>query len=488
MWVIAILKHPANRIPSMPNPGSFVRTTIVVAFGLLSTPASAQDVSAQLRDLQSAIETLRSELAQARRESDELRRELQAIRQDLTARASGEEQELLAAKVDELEQTKVESGSKYHVRLSGLALLQASLTQGEVDSADVPSVARPRVPGLPGGSITGGARQSYFRVEVFGPRVAGARTAGETTLDFFGGFPTTTEGFTSGFARLRTVSLSLDWDDSRLVAGNESPFFSPASPTSLLQSAYPAFWATGNMWSWVPQVHAEHRITAGGGAVLVQGGVLDPLTGELPVSEYDRVPTAGERTRRPAAAARVAWQHGEEARRTVWGAGAYYSRQTWGFGRDLNAWAATADWNVPLGNRVSWSGELYRGQAIAGLGATAAPSVTFLGNRENPASLLLPFRSAGGWTQLKVAPDSRLEFNAAVGTDRSAPPGMTSLVASGLVDPGIVRRNLGVFVNGIYTVRSNLLFTVEYRRLRTETFNGTTNGAGHLSVGGGLGF
>ncbi len=466
----------------------FRAAAVALAFCIVSTPTFAQDITAQLLEVQKAVEALRSELADARRESDELRREVQALRQNLTTAGTAEDQELLAAKVGELEQTKVESGSKYHVRLSGLALMQAALTQGEVDSADLPSVATSAVPGQRGGSLTGGARQSYLRLELFGPLVAGARTTGEVTADFFGGFPITTEGFTSGFARLRTTAVALDWEHTRIVAGHESPFFSPASPTSLLTSAYPALWAAGNMWSWIPQVHVEHRLTTGPGAIVLQGGVLDPLTGELPVSEYDRIPTAGERTRRPAAAGRLAWQQGDETRRTIAGAGAYYSRQAWGFDRNVSAWAATADWNVPAGTRFSWSGEIYRGRAIAGLGASAAPSVVFAGARGDPSSWVIPFRSAGGWSQVKIAPAATLQFNAAIGTDRSAPAGLSSLLSNGLIDPGTVRRNSGAFINGIYTVRSNLLFSVEYRRLQTTALGGTTHTAGHLGVGGGLGF
>jgi hypothetical protein len=473
----------------MLNLGSILRTTITVLV-VTAAPGTvfAQDIPTQLLELQRAVETLRSELAEARRDADDVRRELNALRQEVGARVTVEDHELLGAKVDELEQTKVESGSKYHMRLSGLALLQTAVTQGEVDSADLPSVARPALGGEGGGALTAGARQSYLRFEVFGPRVGGATSSAEATLDFFGGFPITTEGFTTGFARLRTAALTFDWPRMRIVAGHATPFFSPASPTSLVQSAYPAMWAAGNMWSWVPQAHVEHRLTRDSAGVVLQGGVLDPLTGELPASEYDRVPTAGERTRRPALAARVAWQPARDTAGPTVGAGTYYSPQHWGFGRDLNAWAATADWDVHVGRGVSFSGELYKGVAIAGLGASAAPSVAFAGPRDNSTSAVLPFGSTGGWSQLKIAPAATLEFNVAAGTDRSRPNGAASLLSSGLLDPGTVHRNTTAFVNGIYTVRSNLLLSLEYRRLHTRTLAGATPSAGHLSFGAGLGF
>src|ERR1051325_1925819 len=251
-----------------------------------AAPLRAQTIDTQLQDLRGAIDALRADLAQARQESADLRRELQDLRNQLTPAAT-DEQALLAAKVDDLAQTKVESGSRYHVRLSGVALMNAAATRGEGDNADLPGVAETRPAGETRGNVTAGARQSALHLEVCGPVVAGARTSGDASFDFFGGFPATHEGLTAGLARLRTTSLSFDWPRASLVAGQTSPFFSPLSPTSLVSSAYPAMWAAGNMWTWTPQVHVDRRFAAAGAStVVVQGGMLDPLTGEEPASEY----------------------------------------------------------------------------------------------------------------------------------------------------------------------------------------------------------
>ena len=51
----------------------------------------------------------------------------------------------------------------------------------------------------------------------------------------------------------------------------------------------------------------------------------------------------------------------------------------------MDGWAATSDWDVPLGRWFSWSGEVYRGRAIGGLGGGPNASVLFSGavNKSN---------------------------------------------------------------------------------------------------------
>ncbi len=52
-----------------------------------------------------------------------------------------EDQQLLEGKVNDQYQTKVESASKYRVKLSGIALLNVFGNSGTVDNQDVPSLA-----------------------------------------------------------------------------------------------------------------------------------------------------------------------------------------------------------------------------------------------------------------------------------------------------------------------------------------------------------
>lgn len=468
--------------------------TLCIAF---ASPARSQTVAdpvtAQLQQLTAAIAAMRVELADARRASSELQRQVDAMRAeveslrhggsaDAVARAA-QDQELLAAKIEDQEQTKVESGSKYHARLSGMALFNVGTSIGAVDSLDLPAVATSRIAGDSGGAFFAGVRQSFLNLAVFGPSVAGAHTSGSVSFDFFGGFPAATDGLASAHGRLRTATLAFDWQNSSIFVGQDVPFFSPQSPSSLSSVAYPALASAGNLWAWTPQIRAEHRFSFGSQSQFVlQAGVLDPLTGEQPASEYVRLPTAGERSRQPAQAARVAWQQTGD-RAAVIGAGAYHSSQNWGYDRRVDGWVATGDWHLPIGAHAVMSGEIYRGRAIAGLGGGAAPSVLFSGMSAYPASVVMPLSSRGGWAQFNVTPTPRLDVNFAYGLDRAFRPGISALAGA---NGAIVTENASGFVNAVYRARSNVVFSLEVRHLWTTRLDSSVQRATHISFISGI--
>jgi hypothetical protein len=448
----------------------------------------------QLQQLQVALTDMRAELADARRDSQELRRDIAALREQLAADALGpaskvearvsviaEGQQVNDAKLREQDQTKVASGSRYHVRLSGMALLSATNTRGAVDQMDVPSLAQPRDPGSSNGSFGATVRQSQVSLEVFGPEWRGAKTSGDVSFDFSGGFPAARDGLSAGLLRLRTARFGLEWKNTSIVAGQEAPFFAPLSPTSLASAAYPVFTNAGNLWTWTPQLMVERRFAWSDRSTFsVEGGILDPLTGELPASEYERMPTAGEQSRTPAYAMRLGWKRSAYDDFASFGGGVYYSRQDWRFGRHADAWAATGDWDTPLGPRFRLSGEVYRGRAIGGLGAGENGSVLFIGEAGLADTTVLPLDSMGGWAQLKFKATPKMELNAAFGEDFAFLSGRQ--IPTGVAD--LVRRNVGGMFNVIFQPRSNLLFSVEYKRLRTVRISPVT--ADHVSVAAGI--
>ena len=305
--------------------------------------AAVQELQQQVRELKDAVAEMRSEASQYRAETAELRRELESSRnqqaqaatvappedqsQPAPAVASTEAStaapapsledriasledasQLTNSKVDEQYQTKIESASKYRMRLSGMVLMNLFSNRGSVDNADFPSYATAPNPSAPPEDFGATLRQSELGLEVFGPIVAGARTSGEVQVDFAGGIPNTLDGVNYGVVRLRTASMRMDWDNTSVVAGQDGLFFSPNSPTSFASLAIPAFGYSGNLWGWIPQVRIEHRFDLSDKQkVLIQGGILDNLVGEPPYTVFLRAPQAGESSAQPAYATRVSW-------------------------------------------------------------------------------------------------------------------------------------------------------------------------------------
>ena len=482
-----------------------------------SLSESVRELRHQVQDLQSAVAEIRSEAQQYRAETLELRRELESVRSGSDARATEaaaksvgslsqnpataiegqssqaqqqshtasaeEEYQLLAGKIDDQYQTKVESASKYRVRFSGIVLLNLFSNLGTVDNIDIPTLAYDNPRGSSGGNFGGTLRQSQIGFEVFGPRLAGARTKADLQLDLAGGFPTVADGVNSGILRLRTGTMRMDWENTSVVAGQDSLFFSPESPSTFASLATPALAYSGNLWSWVPQVHVEHRISLGEDSkLLLQGGILDPLSGD-PIYRYYRPPQAGELSRQPAYGTRIAWARTLFGQPLRMGVGGYYGRQDYGFNRTVDSWAGMADLEIPVSSRFAVSGKVYRGRAIGGIGGGIGRSVLFNGDPGSPTTLVRPINDVGGWSQLTFHANSKVDLNAAVGLDNPYSVDIRAFGANaqGYGDPTLIK-NEGAFFNVIYRPRSDLLFSAEYHRLKTFTSDNGSYKADHINL------
>ncbi|HEX3106761.1 MAG TPA: hypothetical protein VHQ22_20155 [Terriglobales bacterium] len=463
---------------------------------------SIRQLREQIQELRSAVIEVKSEAAEYRAENQELRKELESIRINANApqnvagknistaaqtpapNASTEQRvstleetnQVTQSELHTLYQTKVESASKYRVRLSGMVLLNLFHDHGAVDNLDVPSYASSFGPyGLtPAFGAT--VRQSELGLEVFGPELANAKTRGQVQLDFGGGFPAgAIDGINTGIVRLRTANIRMDWDNTSLIVGQDNLFISPNSPTSFASLLVPSLGYSGNLWSWTPQVRLEHKFNfADDQDVSLQAAILDNVTGETAYGSH-RLPQAGESSGMPAYAARTAWTKGISGKPLTLGASGYYSRQNWGQGWTVDGWAAAGDWSVPLSSRFELSGEAYRGRAVGGLGGGIGQSVVISAMPNNYAPDFLPLNSVGGWSQLKFSATSRLEFNAALGIDNPFARDLRAVPAPNSIYPNVLAANRSAMANFVYRPRSDLLVSGEYRRLRTsELFNSYT--------------
>lgn len=478
------------------------------------------DLQEQVRELHAAVQELRSEAVQYRAETLELRRELQAAHgasagpspstENPSAASSGnadtnsanvpgpesavleqrvsaleEGAQLLNSKVDDQQQTKVESASKYHVRFSGLLLFNLFSNHGYIDNQDFPTWVLPQEVGS-GQTFGASVRQSEFGLEVFGPRLAGAKTTGNVQVDFSGGFPNALNGLSYGLVRLRIADMRMDWDRTSIIVGQDNAFISPLAPTSFASLSVPALAYAGNLWGWIPQARVEHRFNVSEDQTFtLQAGVLDNFTGELPGNSYVHIPTAGENSGQPAYATRVSWSRSLLGRAVTLGASGYYSRQDWGLNRKVDGWAGTTDWDIPLASRLTVTGEFYRGRGIGGLGGAFGRSVIFSGPESTPGTQIQAVNSIGGWTQLKFKLSPKLEFNGAFGLDNPYAQDLRAFPSPVSYFPASVGQNRGGLINFVYRPRSALLFSAEYRHLRTfeVTDGGPTADQVSLSMG-----
>jgi hypothetical protein len=465
----------------------------------VSMAQAVQQLQEQVKELRAAVTEMRAESAQYRAETAELRHELEAYRSQPAqpyvagtaaapaspsteqpaaspASANSLEQriatledttQLLNSRVDDQYQTKVASASKYRVRLSGIALLNTFSNRGVTDNQDIPTWADPPTGFDPKGNFGATLRQSEIGLEVFGPQIAGAKTYANIQMDFAGGQPTTNNGSTFGLARLRIASMRLDWEHDSIIAGQDNLFISPLSPTSFASLAIPALSYAGNLWGWIPEVVVEHRFDISEGQrITLQGGIIDNLTGEMPYQQFVRFPSAGESSSQPAFATRIAWTRNLFGHPLTIGAAGYYSRQSYGFDRRVDGWAGMSDLDIPLGSRLVLSGEFYRSRAAGGLGAGIGRSVLFSGDPLQPTTEIQPLNSIGGWAQLKVKAASKLEFNGAAGVDNPFASDVRMYDSSQNYYGSIVR-NRALLANFVYRPKSNLLFSAEYRHLKT---------------------
>src|SRR5580698_2278405 len=276
------------------SPATFGQSQAGGSGGSTGTPENAAEISDKIDHLTRSLEQTQVELAESRTEIQELRATLKQVLDRMNSGASGgnglaatnagagvqpngqavvtgsasgsgsatatasqqvatdeskaapaqisqDDWDILNARVDEQRQVKVESMSRYRVKLSGLALFSAFANYGQVDNTSLPSIALPPIAGYSSGSVGASVRQSIIGLTGYGPTLFGAHTSADIQMDFFGGVPTTYGGSNSGIAELRVARFRMDWSKTSVVAGLDYPFFAPNLPTSYMTVVVPGF-------------------------------------------------------------------------------------------------------------------------------------------------------------------------------------------------------------------------------------------------------
>jgi hypothetical protein len=488
--------------------------------------ADQDSLSKQIQNLTAAMARTQAQLEQSQRELDEMRRQLIVLKSQIaqsgtdtptqastamppasapqvtsTSAASQiedirERQAMQESQIATQEQAKVESESKYPVKITGLLLLNGFVNTNAVDMAATPTLA------LPGSGSTGASvRQTILGLDARGPHLFGASSYGDLRVDFDGNQQSSiTAASNSGYyntnatlLRLRTVHAWLQWPDTKAYFELDRPIFSPNTPTSLTAVANPALAWSGNLWTWNPEVGLTQDIGfAGSRDVRLQAALIDvedaPLTPVIS-SVTATPPSTAERSRWPGVEARIALLGSElNDDGSHIGVGGYFAPHSIAPGFNFDAWAGTLDSRLLLPAHLEWTGAFYRGEALGGLGGGAYKDFAYAIDPDTGEYYFRPLDDVGGWTQLKEKPSERLEFNAAFGLDNVFANELRSFAVPGGTMYENLARNRTYTGNVIYSPSAYLLFSLEYRHIESSPVIGLTAGSNIIGLGAGYKF
>jgi uncharacterized coiled-coil protein SlyX len=484
--------------------GGHAQTTAPASAGP-PVPSAAQ-IEQGIEAISAALAATQQQIEQSQRQMQQLQQQLLELRQQMAASASAptsaasssasptpspspapsdaatganavpleERVQTLEAAVKLHDQTKVESSSKYPIRVTGLILFNGFLNRGVPDNVDLPAVALHASSTSGNGDFGAGLRQSILGVEGTGPRIAGARTSANANIDFFANVAYTSYGTSAGIVRMRTASINFDWANDSVDVGIVAPLISPLSPSSFATVAEPSLAGAGNLWTWAPQLRYTHRFPLQHGDHLqFEFGLWDSPSAGYNANQLFRNASPAELAVQPAYETRLSYaasgDHGLQI-----GASGYSSRQAYpGYQgyvgtENLDSWAGTIDLRLPFARHFEVSGEGYRGRALGGLGGGVYKDVVTGTDPIFGASVFHGLNAVGGWTQLKTRFTSSFETNLSIGLDDGFARDFHALVLSPTASAAQLRaRNKMVVSNLIFRPKTYLIFSPEYRRVWT---------------------
>jgi hypothetical protein len=298
----------------------------------------------------------------------------------------------------------------------GLVFFNLFSNDGATNNGDVPLWA---VSGA--GSTSASGRQSRFGFRVTGATFRSAKVSAVVEADFFGGFPAVGIADNMGLLRLRLANARLDWSHGSLVAGQDWMVFAPANPISNAAAGIPLLATAGNPWARLPQIRGEWR-TRG---VVLQGALLAPSTGDFSAGFFYQ-PGSGALSQQPFLQGRLAYTTATFAtvkKPATFAVSGHVGRArvVSPIDRTLHSRGAAADWSLPLGKRLTMTGEAFTGRNLAAFQAGVFQGINAEGVVAGASTLVADgprsIRTRGGWTQVAAAMTPAVSINVAYGLD-----------------------------------------------------------------------
>ncbi|HKF48924.1 MAG TPA: hypothetical protein VKB38_16310 [Terracidiphilus sp.] len=493
------------------------RLTLLVSAIVVFAPAVAgfsqapppPDFQGQVRRLNEAVDRVQSQIEQSQRELTELRRQLSELQgaaqtppsSDPPQSAGADAVELAAAvagmrdtqsmhetQIATLEQTKVESESKYPVTLSGMILMTGFVNTQGVDVPEFPTVALGG-PGTTGATI----RQTILGIDARGPHLFGASSHADVRMDFAAGSASAeySGGAALGQIRMRTAHGELNWEHTKAFFSLDRALLNPDTPTSLTAVATPALGWSGNLAIWTPQAGMSSDLFADHAArVRVQAALINvgdpPSPHAAQPAVANAATTTAELSRWPGVEARVALVHPEDDLETHLGISGYFAPHRIPPSTTFDSWAGALDFGFPVSRYTSIAGNVYHGQALGGLGGGAFKDYVVKIAYNEPYIRALD--DTGGWLQWKQRAGERFEFNEAFGIDDVPAYQVRTYNAPSYPSYYNLARNRTLTANVIYSPSTYLLFSLEYRRIASSFFNSPTEFSDIIGLAAGYRF
>jgi hypothetical protein len=327
-------------------------------------------------------------------------------------------------------------------------------------------------------------------VKITGGKIGNAAVTGVVEADFYGGFPAVGVGENMGVLRLRVAKAQFDWEQTSLTVGQDWVIFAPNNPTSLAAAAIPQFAAAGNLWSRLPQVRIEQKLSKN---FKWQGAILAPGTGDFPSVGSPALlqPSSGAASKVPFFQSRISFTEanwfGTKKAGTIGFAG-HYGRSDVTVGNssnDIDSIGLALDWNFPMIKRVNLTGEAFLGRNLAGFqgGIFQGYNTDFAFQQNNTliAGGTRGIGTLGGWTQIGwnlPVLKNRLTAYASIGIDDPKNEDLLSIS-----NRNFRSRNLGYAFDLIYDFSPQFSIGTEFRRLETSYIRSGKEASNHINLG-----
>lgn len=497
----------------------FPATTLIVSAILLTITIMATAASAQTVAIQRPMETAKPDVAEknvddSSQKLKQLEAQVLAMQEQINAlkgvidemkgsRIVSPEKQVAAnetnaaatapaaVKASQPQQTKPDLGVQLgSARLTpyGSIYFNAFSNSGGTNNADVPLFATPTGRGNTGASL----RQTRLGVRLEGAKVGDARLNAILEADFFGGFPSVGIGENFGLVRLRLANIRLDWEKTSVTFGQDWSVFAPVSPTSLAAAAIPQMAAAGNPWARLPQIRLDRKL---GKSFVFQGAVAAPQTGDSATNAaFFLQPNSGSASRIPFLQGRFAFSNANPfgtKKAGAIGLSGHYGRSRVFTGaatnikNEIDSVGVALDWNMPLHDRVTVSGEAFFGRNLGGFQAGVYQNYNTEFAYRNGLTVVpggvRAIGTRGGWAQIGFTPDvlgDRLSLYASLGIDDPRNQDLYTVVARDLRT-----RNLAFAFDVIYKFSPQFSIGTEFRRFQTDWTLSGARRSNHINLG-----